>query len=58
MGLIDIKLKGKHTLKCLKFIVYKVVLPILGLFFYLIIFQTEKLKTILQIVFNPITGSG
>ena len=58
MGLIDIKFKGKQALKYLKFIVYKVVLAIFGLLFYLIIFQTEKLKTILQMVFNPITGSG
>lgn len=58
MGLINIKLKGKYTLECLKFLVFSVVIPILLVSFYLIVFQTEKLMAILKTIYNPITGSG
>lgn len=58
MGLININLNGKYTLKCLKFLVFWVVIPILIITVYLILFQTEKLISLLKIIYDPITGSG
>lgn len=58
MSIVNIKLKGKYTLKCLKFIVFTVIMPITIITFYLVVYQTEKLKTILEVIYNPVLGSG
>ncbi|MAB48637.1 MAG: hypothetical protein CMC05_08405 [Flavobacteriaceae bacterium] len=50
MGLINIGLKGKYTLRCLKFIVYKVIYPLMGILILLFLFEFEKLKEILKII--------
>lgn len=58
MSLVNINLKGKHTLKCLKFLVFWVILPIISIILFLIIFQTEKLLSLLRIIYDPFAGSG
>ena len=57
MGLLNIKLKGKYTLKCIKFLVFWIFIPLLFTSLYLMIFQTEKLELILKIIFHPVVDS-
>lgn len=58
MAFININLKGKYTLKCLKVIVFAIIVPSMIFTFYVIIFQTEKIEKISKLFYNPIIGSG
>jgi len=50
MGLVNIKLKGKYTLRCLKFLVFWFFIPFLIASIYLIVFQTEKIEILLKVL--------
>ena len=50
MGFINIKLKGKYTIKCLKFLVFYLIYPLIGLSVTFFLLKNEELMELFKII--------